>query len=292
MVQFMQENKALGVESMCKELAIAPSTYYRHVQLQRHPERRGAQVRQREARLVEIKRVYDESNGIYGARKVWRQLLREGITMAHGTVERLMRRAGLQGVWRGKGKRTTVSEGRSDLPDLVKRDFSASRPNQLWVADFTYVPTRSGYVYTAFVIDVYSRYIVGWRVMRSMETTLVDAPGRPAKKPDGLMHHSDCGSQYLSLRYSARLEEAGVKASVGTVGDSYDNALAESIIGLYKTEVIERQGWCGAGDVELSTLEWVDWFNQRRLLSSIGYTPPVEFEAAYYRQKDGLDKAA
>ena len=155
MVQFMQENKALGVESMCKELAIAPSTYYRHVQLQRHPERRGAQVRQREARLVEIKRVYDESNGIYGARKVWRQLLREGITMAHGTVERLMRRAGLQGVWRGKGKRTTVSEGRSDLPDLVKRDFSASRPNQLWVADFTYVPTRSGYVYTAFVIDVY-----------------------------------------------------------------------------------------------------------------------------------------
>ena len=296
MVQFMQENKALGVESMCKELAIAPSTYYRHVQLQRHPERRGAQVRQREARLVEIKRVYDESNGIYGARKVWRQLLREGITMAHGTVERLMRRAGLQGVWRGKGKRTTVSEGRSDLPDLVKRDFSASRPNQLWVADFTCVPTRSGYVYTAFVIDVYSRYIVGWRVMRSMETTLVSDALEQALHargmPDGLTHHSDRGSQYLSLRYSARLEEAGVKASVGTVGDSCDNALAESIIGLYKTEVIERQGWCGAGDVELSTLEWVDWFNQRRLLSSIGYTPPAEFEAAYYRQKDGLDKAA
>ena len=216
--------------------------------------------------------------------------------MAHGTIERLVRRAGLQGVWRGKGKRTTVSEGRSDLPDLVKRDFSASRPNQLWVADFTYVPTRSGYVYTAFVIDVYSRYIVGWRVMRSMETTLVfDALEQALHArgmPDGLTHHSDRGSQYLSLRYSARLEEAGVKASVGTVGDSYDNALAESIIGLYKTEVIERQGWCGAGDVELSTLEWVDWFNQRRLLSSIGYTPPVEFEAAYYRQKDGLDKAA
>jgi len=200
MVQFMQENKALGVESMCKELAIAPSTYYRHVQLQRHPERRGAHVRQREARLVEIKRVYDESNGIYGARKVWRQLLREGITMAHGTVGRLMRRAGLQGVWRGKGKRTTVSEGRSDLPDLVKRDFSASRPNQLWVADFTCVPTRSGYVYTAFVIDVYSRYIVGWRVMRSMETTLVfDALEQALHArgmPDGLTHHSDRGSQY------------------------------------------------------------------------------------------------
>ena len=197
--------------------------------------------------------------------------------MAHGTVERLMRRAGLQGVWRGKGKRTTVSEGRSDLPDLVKRDFSTSRSNQLWVADFTYVPTRSGYVYTAFVIDVYSRYIVGWRLMRSMETTLVfDALEQALHArgmPDGLTHHSDRGSQYLSLRYSARLEEAGVKASVGTVGDSYDNALAESIIGLYKTEVIARQGWRGAGDVELSTLEWADGFNQRRLPSSISYNP-------------------
>ena len=217
----MQENKALGVELMCKELAIAPSTYYRHVQLQRHPGRRGAQVRQREARLVEIKRVYDESNGIYGARKVWRQLLREGITMAHGTVERLMRRAGLQGVWRGKGKRTTVSEGRSDLPDLVKRDFSASRPNQLWVADFTCVPTRSGYVYTAFVIDVYSRYIVGWRVMRSMETTLVfdaleqackeagrtDAPQRPGQPvPVAALQRTAGGGRRESIGgYSRRL---------------------------------------------------------------------------------------
>ena len=227
--------------------------------------------------------IYDTPHSYAGGTELSEYLSREGAKQ-HDTAGR------------GKGKRTTVSEGRSDLPDLVKRDFSASRPNQLWMADFTYMPTHSGYVYTAFVIDVYSRYIVGWRVMRSMDTTLVfDALEQALHArgmPDGLTHHSDRGSQYLSLRYSARLEEAGVKASVGTTGDSCDNALAESIIGLYKTEVIERQGGRGAGDVELSTLEWVDWFNQRRLLSSIGYTPPVEFEAAYYRQKDGLDKAA
>lgn len=245
MVQFMQENKALGVESMCKELAIAPSTYYRHVQLQRHPERRGAQVRQREARLVEIKRVYDESNGIYGARKVWRQLLREGITMAHGTVERLMRRAGLQGVWRGKGKRTTVSEGRSDLPDLVKRDFSASRPNQLWVADFTYVPTRSGYVYTAFVIDVYSRYIVGWRVMRSMETTLVfDALEQALHArgmPDGLTHHSDRGSQYRYPVYIPAEYKRG-PAPVAALQRTAGGGRRESIGGYSRRLLRQRTG--------------------------------------------------
>ena len=196
MVAFMQENQNLGVESMCKVLPIAPSTYYLCIQLQRHPELRGAQVRQREARLAEVRRVYNESNGIYGARKVWQQLLRGGIKMAHGTVERLMRRARLQGVWCGKDKRSTLSEGGSALPDLVKRDFSASRPNQLWVADFTYVPTRSGFVYTAFVIDLYSRYIAGWRVMSSMETLVFDALEQALHArgmPDGLTHHSDRG---------------------------------------------------------------------------------------------------
>ena len=218
-----------------------------------------------------------------------------GIAMAHGTIERLVRRAGLQGVWRGKGKRTTVSEGRSDLPDLVKRDFSASRPNQLWVADFTYVPTRSGYVYTAFVIDVYSRYIVGWRVMRSMETTLVfDALEQALHArgmPDGLTHHSDRGSQYRYPVYIPAEYKRG-PAPVAALQCPAGGGRRESIIGLYKTEVIERQGWRGAGGVGLSILEWVDWFNQGRLLSSIGYTPPVEFEAAHYRQKDGLDKTA
>ena len=214
-----------------------------------------------------------------------------GIAMAHGTIERLVRRAGLQGVWRGKGKRTTVSEGRSDLPDLVKRDFSASRPNQLWVADFTYVPTRSGFVYTAFVIDVYSRYIAGWRVMRSMEMALVDALGRPVKKPDGLTHHSDRGSQYRYPVYIPAEYKRG-PAPVAALQCPAGGGRRESIIGLYKTEVIERQGWRGAGGVGLSILEWVDWFNQGRLLISIGYTSPAEFEAAYYRQKDGLDKTA
>lgn len=293
----MQENQHLyGVESMCKVLPIAPSTYYRHLQQQRYPERRSRRVLQDERHLVDIKRIYGESKGIYGARKVWRQLQREGINIARCTVERLMRRAGLQGVWRGKGKRTTFGRECPNLPDLVKRRFTAERPNRLWVADFTYVPVRNGFVYTAFVIDVFSRYIAGWRVMHCMDTGLVfDALEQALYArgvSEGLIHHSDRGSQYLSLRYSTRLQEAGIRASVGTTGDSYDNALAENIIGLYKTEVITCNRWQGVEDVELATLEWVDWFNKRRLLSSIGYVPPVEFEQAYYRQKAESYKAA
>lgn len=207
-----------------------------------------------------------------------------------------MRRAGLQGVWRGRGKSTTSGERGPNLPDLVKRHFRAGHPNRLWMADFTYVPVGNGLVYSAFVVEVYSRHIVGWRVMRCMDTGLVfDALEQALYArgvSTGLIHHSDRGSQYLSLRYSTRLEEAGIRASVGATADSYDNALAENIIGLYKTEVIAYNRWQGVEDVELATLEWVDWFNKRRLPSSIGYVPPVEFGQAYYRQKSESYKAA
>jgi putative transposase len=236
--------------------------------------------------------VYAENFKVYGARKVWLQLGREDIRIARCTVERLMRSLGLQGVRRGKWCRTTIADSGASRPaDLVQRQFKATRPNQLWVADFTYVATWAGFVYVAFVIDVFARRVIGWRVARSMQTDLVlDALEQALwsrSKIDGVIHHSDRGSQYLSIRYSERMIDAGVQPSVGTTGDSYDNALAETIIGLYKTEVIHHRGpWRNIDAVEYATLEWVDWFNNRRLLEPIGNMPPVEFETAYYRLRE------
>jgi putative transposase len=299
MVAFIDAHRAeYGVESICKQLPIAPSTYYEHKSRQADPSRLPPRV-QRDAKLSgSIHRVWDENFRIYGARKVWRQLRREGTPVARCTVERLMRREGLCGVVRGRKKRTTIPADVAARPlDRVQRQFVASRPNELWIADFTYVATWAGFVYVAFVIDVFARCIVGWRVSRSMQTDLVlDALEQALHARhvgEGLIHHSDRGVQYLSIRYSERLKDAGVEASVGTTGDSYDNAMAETIIGLFKTEVIHARGpWRTLDAVEYATLEWVDWFNNRRLLEPIGHVPPVEFEAEYYRQQSGLAIAA
>jgi transposase InsO family protein len=293
MVSFIDENRdEYGVESICTQLPIAPSVYYEHKAREAKPERAPARVRRDLAMFGQIRRVYEENFCVYGVRKVWRQLRREDVVIARCTVERLMRSLGLQGVRRGKRCRTTIAESSAARPaDLVKRQFQAMRPNQLWVADFTYVATWSGFVYTAFVIDVFARRVIGWRVARSMHTDLVlDALEQALwlrTGTHGVIHHSDRGSQYLSIRYSERLTTAGVEPSVGTTGDSYDNALAETIIGLYKTEVIYRRGpWRSIEAVEYATLEWVDWFNNRRLLEPIGNIPPVELEMAYYRQHE------
>jgi transposase InsO family protein len=248
--------------------------------------------------MVEILRVWNENFRVYGARKIWRQLRREGFKVARCTVERLMRKLGIRGVVRGKGYKTTVPDFGAERPaDLVERAFTASAPNQLWVADITFVSTLRGPVYTAFVIDVYSRMIVGWRVWNSLRTDLVlDALEQALYArtgTEGLVHHSDRGSQYLSIRYTERLAEAGIESSVGSVGDSYDNAMAESIIGLYKTEMIWPRGpWKNLDEVEYATLEWVNWYNNQRLLEPIGNIPPVEFEAAYYEQENGQAMAA
>jgi putative transposase len=277
-----------GVESICKQLPIAPSTYYEHKARQSDPTRLPARV-QRDAELSDsIRRVWEENFRAYGARKVWRQLHREGIRVARCTVERLMRREGLEGVVRGRKKRTTIPANLSERPaDRVQRRFQASRPNELWIADFTYVATWAGFVYVAFVVDVFGRHIVGWRVSRSMQTDLVldalEQALHARQVADGLIHHSDRGVQYLSIRYTERLQEVGVEPSVGSTGDSYDNAMAESIIGLYKAEVIHARGpWRSLDAVEYATLEWVDWFNNRRLLEPIGHVPPAEFEQEYY----------
>lgn len=282
-----------GVEPICRELPIAPSTYYEHKARERDPARHPARFH-RDAELIEaIEQVWQENFRAYGAEKVWRELRRQGTPVARCTVERLMRREGLRGVVRGRRTRTTIPAAVAEFPlDRVKRRFVATRPNELWIADFTYVATWAGFVYVAFVIDVFSRCIVGWRVSRSMSTELVlDALEQAlhARKTDSsLIHHSDRGSQYLSIRYSERLEELGIQASVGSTGDSYDNAMAETIIGLFKTEVIHVRGpWRSLDAVEYATLEWVDWFNNRRLLEPIGYVPPLEFEQAYYREQPG-----
>ena len=293
MVSFIDEHRAqYGVEPICQQLPIAPSVYYEAKARQADPSLLPARSR-RDAELVgEIERVYKANFRVYGARKVWRQLGRENVVAARCTVERLMRRMGLQGVVRGRRCRTTIADANAVLPgDLVKRDFRAERPNELWVADFTYVATWSGFVYTAFVIDVFARRIIGWRVARSMRTELVLGALEQAIwsrcPPKGVIHHSDHGSQYLSIRYSERLTEIGVEPSTGTVGDSYDNALAETIIGLYKTEVIHHRGpWKNLEEVEYATLEWVDWFNNRRLLEPIGNVPPAEFEMQYLQQQN------
>jgi putative transposase len=294
MIAFIDGHKdRFGVEPICRVLPIAPSTY--HAARSRPASARA--VRDTKLR-AEIARVHAEHFGVYGARKVWRQLHREGIAVARCTVERLMRELGLEGVRRGKGRRTTTTDAAASRPaDLVERNFSASRPNQLWVADLTYVATWSGFVYVALVIDAFSRFLVGWQASRSLRTDLAldaleMAIWRRQAQLQGLVHHSDRGSQYLSIRYTERLAEAGAVTSVGSRGDSYDNALAETIIGLYKTELIRRRGpWKGLDDVDYATLEWVDWFNHRRLLEPIGHVPPAEFEAAFWQEEDPSDPA-
>ncbi|HBB0790099.1 TPA: IS3 family transposase [Escherichia coli] len=261
-----------GVGPVCSELHIAPSTYYHCQQQRHHPDKRSARAQHDDWLKREIQRVYDENHQVYGVRKVWRQLLREGIRVARCTVARLMAVMGLAGVLRGKKVRTTISRKAVAAGDRVNRQFVAERPDQLWVADFTYVSTWQGFVYVAFIIDVFAGYIVGWRVSSSMETTFVlDALEQAlwARRPSGTIHHSDKGSQYVSLAYTERLKEAGLLASTGSTGDSYDNAMAESINGLYKAEVIHRKSWKNRAEVELATLTWVDWYNNRRLLGSV-----------------------
>ncbi|MBE1831909.1 IS3 family transposase [Escherichia coli] len=284
-----------GVGPVCSELHIAPSTYYHCQQQRHHPDKRSARAQRDDWLKKEIQRVYDENHQVYGVRKVWRQLLREGIRVARCTVARLMAVMGLAGVLRGKKVRTTISRKAVAAGDRVNRQFVAERPDQLWVADFTYVSTWRGFVYVAFIIDVFAGYIVGWRVSSSMETTFVlDALEQAlwARRPSGTVHHSDKGSQYVSLAYTQRLKEAGLLASTGSTGDSYDNAMAESINGLYKAEVIHRKSWKNRAEVELATLTWVDWYNNRRLLERLGHTPPAEAEKAYYASIGNNDLAA
>jgi len=282
-------------------LQVAPSGYRRHAAQQRNPSLRCARELRDEMLMPQIQRVWDENMQVYGADKVWRQMNREGIAVARCTVERLMQRLHLQGARRGKVVRTTIADKAAACPlDKVNRQFSADRPNQLWVADFTYVSTWQGWLYVAFVIDVFARRIVGWRVSRSMQADFVlDALEQALydRRPEGnnsLIHHSDRGSQYVSIRYSERLAEAGIEPSVGSRGDSYDNALAETINGLYKTELIHRRGpWKTRESVEMATLQWVHWFNHYRLLETIGYIPPAEAEANYWWQlADNAKRAA
>ena len=290
MEAFIDEHRdAHGVEPICRVLPIAPSTYHAHVARHADPAKRSARARSDAALMVEIRRVFEENFGVYGVRKVWRQLGREGIGVARCTVARLMRVMGLQGVVRGRKIRTTVPDPSVACPlDRVNREFKAPRPNALWVSDFTYVATWSGFVYVAFVIDVFARRIVGWRASRSARAGFVlDALEQALheRRPvggSGLIHHSDRGVQYVSIKYTERLAEAGIEPSVGSVGDSYDNALAETINGLFKAEVIHRCGpWRSFEAVEYATLEWVDWYNHRRLLEPIGNVPPAEAEAAF-----------
>jgi len=292
-MRFIDQYRHLhGVEPICKVLQIAPSGYWRHAARIRDPALRSARAKCDERLIPAIEQVWQANLQVYGADKVWRQMKREGIEVARCTVERLMRRLGLRGAVRGKAMRTTRPDPKQPCPhDLVNRQFKAERPNQLWVSDFTYVSTWQGWLYVAFVIDVFARRIVGWRVSRSMTTDFVlDALEQAiyARQPEGdgrLVHHSDRGSQYLSIRYSERLAEAGIEPSVGSTGDSYDNALAETINGLYKAELIHRRGpWKTRESLERATLEWVAWFNHHRLLEPIGYIPPAEAEANYYRQ--------
>ncbi|MBQ5961539.1 IS3 family transposase [Massilia sp. ZL223] len=286
-----QYRHAYGVEPICKVMQVAPSGYWRYAAQQRNPALRCARVQRDDVLSVDIERVWQANLQVYGADKVWRQLRREGTEVARCTVERLMRKAGLRGVMRGKVVRTTTADAKAPCPlDRVNRQFKAQRPNQLWVSDFTYVSTWQGFVYVAFVIDVFARRIVGWRVSSSMRTDFVlDALEQAlyARQPERneLVHHSDRGSQYVSIKYSERLAEAGIEPSVGSKGDSYDNALAETINGLYKAELIHRRApWKAREAVELATLEWVSWFNHHRLLEPLGYIPPAEAEANYYKQ--------
>jgi putative transposase len=295
MTRFIMERRdEFGVEPMCRVLPIAPSTYY--AAKSRPP---SARALRDQALQTEIRRVYDANYQVYGPRKVWRQLNREGAPVARCTVERLMRQMGLQGAVRGKTWKTTTPDSSAPRPaDLVEREFTVPAPNRLWVADLTYIRTWSGFVYVAFVIDAYSRLILGWQTSTSLRADLaLDALEmalwrRQKEDVSGLVHHSDRGVQYLAIRYTERLAEAGAVTSVGSRGDSYDNALAETIIGLYKTEVIRRKGpWKNLDEVEYATLEWVDWFNHRRLLEPLGYIPPAEKEDMFYREQGPTEGA-
>ena len=299
MVRFIDQHRdTYGVEPICAVLPIAPSTYFLRTAQQQDATTRSVRARRDDELRPAIQRVWDENDHVYGPRKVWKQLRREAIRVARCTVERLMREMGLRGTSRGRAwKITTQADPAADRPrDRVGRQFTATRPNQLWIADFTYVATWRGFVYVAFVIDVFARRIVGWRVSASLATDFVlDALeqaiyDRRGAGVEGLVHHSDRGTQYLSMRYTERLTDAGIAPSVGSRGDSYDNAMAESIIGLFKTEVIQRKGpWRHLAAVEFATLTWVDWFNTRRLLEPIGYVPPAEYEARYYEQRQRPD---
>ena len=303
MVKFIDAHRGVyGVEPICKELPIAPSTYHEEKAREADPSRLPARAQRDEVLRGTILQVWEKNFKVYGARKMWRQLKREKDLdqgpVARCTVERLMRGMGLQGAIRGRKSKTTTSDPSAARPlDLVKRDFTATRPNELWVADLTYVATWRGFVYVAFVIDIYARRIVGWRASSSLRTDLaldaLEQPihDRPFGEGETPIHHSDRGSQYLSIRYTERLSEAGIEPSVGSVGDSYDNALAESVIGLFKTEVIRRLGpWRNLEDVEFATLEWVAWFNTKRLLEPIGYLPPAEYEEGYYRDQEATQR--
>jgi putative transposase len=301
MIAFIDDHRdAHGVEPICRVLPIAPSTYYDHASKRREPDRLCDRAKRDEVLKPDIRRIFADNFAVYGVRKVWRQMQREGIGVARCTVARLMGAMGLRGIIRGKPVRTTVSDKAAPCPlDRVNRQFQAPRPNVLWVSDFTYVATWQGFVYVAFVIDAYARRIVGWRVSRTAHAGFVlDAleqalhERRPVSG-GGLVHHSDRGVQYVSIKYTERLADAGIEPSVGSIGDSYDNALAETVNGLYKAEVIHRRGpWRSMEAVEFATLEWVDWFNNRRLLEPIGYIPPAEAEDRYYAMMEPTAMAA
>ena len=299
-IAFMDDHRGEhGVEPMCRVLNIAPSTWHAHAARKARPDLRSKRAKEDERFGAAILRVHAENFEVYGARKVWRQLLREGFDVGRDRVARLMRRLGLEGVRRGRRVKTTVSDKTAPCPlDKVNRQFTAHRPNRLWVSDFTYVPTWAGMVYVAFVIDVFARRIVGWRASQTASAQFVlDALEQAVhmRRPTepGLIHHSDRGVQYVSIKYTERLAEAGIDPSVGSVGDSYDNALAETVIGLFKTEVIHHQGpWRSLAAVEVATMNWVDWYNNRRLLGSIGDIPPAEAEASHYAALEPTPMAA
>jgi transposase InsO family protein len=299
MIAFIEEHRDdIGVEPICRHLPIAPSTFYDHIAKRANPDLLSDRAKRDKALRPEIERVWEQNYKVYGVRKVWHQMRREGFDVARCTVARLMKDLGLEGVIRGKKARTTIPDKAQPCPlDKVNRQFRAPAPDMLWVSDFTYVATWQGFVYVAFVIDAFARRIVGWRVSRTANAGFVlDALEQAVhqRQPgSGLVHHSDRGSQYLSIRYTDRLAEAGIEPSVGSVGDSYDNALAETINGLFKAEVIHRRGpWRSFDAVEYATLEWVDWFNNRRLLEPIGNIPPAEAEANFYAALETEDMAA
>ena len=299
-IAFMDDHRGEhGVEPMCRVLDIAPSTWHAHAAARANPDLRSKRTKEDERLNAEILRIHAENFGVYGARKVWRQLLREGFDAGRDRVARLMQKLGLEGARRGRRVKTTVSDKTAPCPlDKVNRQFTADRPNRLWVGDFTYVPTWAGMVYVAFVIDVFARRIVGWRASQTASAQFVlDALEQAVhmRRPTepGLIHHSDRGVQYVSIKYTERLAEAGIEPSVGSVGDSYDNALAETVIGLFKTEVIHHQGpWRSLAAVEVATMNWVDWYNNRRLLGSIGDIPPAEAEASHYAALEATPMAA
>jgi putative transposase len=300
MIAFIDAHREVhGVEPICRVLPIAPSTYHEQAARGRDPDRAPARQQRDVVLCQDIRRVFEENFGVYGVRKVWRQMLREGTRVARCTVARLMRQMELRGVVRGKTVKTTVNDKAAPCPlDRVNRQFRAPAPNMLWLSDFTYVSTWQGFAYVAFIIDAFARRIVGWRVSRHARADFVlDAleqalHERQPVEQGGLVHHSDRGSQYVSIRYTERLAEAGIDPSVGSIGDSYDNALAETINGLFKAEVIHRQSWRSIEAVELATLHWVDWFNHRRLLQPIGNIPPAEAEVAYYAALEPMPIAA